>query len=217
MSQQTVGSIIDLVRRKIIDEDGDQLTDPELIQLYNLTLLEIVTNAPSAYTRTKNVQLIAGAKQTLPPGDLALVKVIRNMGTDGLTPGRVVRVTTLDILSQIYPEWFAETPQAEVEDWLPTLDYPEQFYVVPPNDGTQFVEVEAATTPPLSAWDAGGVWENDVFPMRDHFVNAAINGILYMAYDDDSDIPGNTPRSQLYYQRFLQALGLQQQTEKGAQ
>ncbi len=209
MSQQTVGSLIDLVRRKIIDEDGDQLTDAELIQLYNLALFRIVTLVTSAYTRTKIIQLLAGAKQTLPEGDFSVVNVLRNMGTDGQTPGRVIRATNMDVLEQIYPEWFTETPQAEVEDWAPVIDYPEQFYVVPPNDGTGYVELQASTTPPLTAWDAAGVWENDTFPLRDNFTEAAINGILYMAYDDDSDIPGNTPRSQLYYQRFMASLGLQ--------
>lgn len=214
MSQQTIGSIIDLVRRKIIDEDTTNLDyeNADLIQLYNLTLIEIVTLAPIAYTRTKNFLLAAGAKQTLPEGDLKLVNVRRNFGTDGLTPGRVVRVTNLDVLTQLYPTWFTETEQAEVEDWAPVEDYPEQFYVIPPNDGTQYIEIDYVGTPPLSSTATG--WDSLFFPLRDNYVNAAINGILYMVYDDDSDIPGNTPRSQAYYQRFVQALGLSSQAEK---
>lgn len=216
MSQQTVGSIIDLVRRKIVDESDDDFSDPDLLQLYNLVLLEIVTLVPSAYTRTKIQQLVAGAKQLVDVdnGDLRIVDVRRNMGADGATPGRVVRATNLDVLTQLYPTWFTETQQAEVEDWAPVLDYPEEFYVVPPNDGTQYLEIDVATTPPLAVFDAGGAWESETFPLRDHFTNAAINGILYMAYDDDTDVPGNTPRSQLYYGRFLQALGLQQQSQQ---
>lgn len=219
MSAQTVGSIIDLVRRKILDEDANpEVSDSELLQLYNLTLLKIITLVPSAYTRTKNLLLAAGAKQVIDSagGDLRLVNVRRNMGTDGATPGRVVRATNLDVLTQIYPTWFTETQQAEVEDWAPVLDYPEEFYVIPPNDGTQYIEIDVATTPTLATWDAAGAWRGATFPLRDHFTDAEINGILFMAYDDDSDIPGNTPRSQVYYGRFLQALGLQQQGEQGA-
>jgi hypothetical protein len=37
--------------------------------------------------------------------------------------------------------------------------------------------------------------------------------MAYIAYDDDSDTPGNTPRSQVFYGRFLQDLGLRQQKE----
>lgn len=216
MSQQTLGSIVDNVRKKILDEGDDDFSDAEMIRLYNLVLLEIITLVPSAYTRIKNLLLAAGAKQEIDiaSGDMRIVEIRRNMGTDGLTPGRVVRVTNLDVLTQIYPDWFTATQQAEVEDWAPILDYPEQFYVVPPNDGTQYIEILVATTPTLSVFDAGGAWESDIFPLRDHFINACIWGICYMAYDDDTDIPGNTPRSQLYYQRFVGALGLQQQGEQ---
>jgi len=39
-------------------------------------------------------------------------------------------------------------------------------------------------------------------------VGAIPDVMLFHAYDDDSDMPGNTTRSQIYYNRLLQNLGL---------
>lgn len=215
MSTQTVGSIINLVRRKVLDEDDADFTDAELLQLYNLTLFKIVTLVPSAYTRIQTILLAAGSKQEIPSDGLRIVNIFRNMGADGLTPGRGVRVTQMDILNQIMPTWATETATAAIEDWLPIMDFPEEFYVLPPNDGTGYIELEFSKTPPQTAWDSGGAWESETFPLRDHFTDPQVNGILYQAYDDDTDVPGNTPRSGLYYGRFIQGLGLQAQAEGG--
>lgn len=204
----TVGSILNQVRRKILDEDGGDFTDAELVQLYNNSNRKIVSIRPQAYTRIEPVQLAAGNKQQIPSDGLAAIAVIRNMGTDGATPGRVVRATDGPTMTAMVPTWATDTATAAVEDWWPVLDYPEQFYIYPPNDGTGYVEMEMSKAPPQTVYDEAGLWESEFSPFNDNYLDAQVNGMLFMCYDDDTDIPGNTPRSQLYYGRFLQALGV---------
>lgn len=204
----TVGSILNQVRRKIIDEGGGDFEDSELITIYNNTNKKIVTLRPQAYTRIEPMALAPGNKQQIPSDGLATIGVLRNMGTDGQTPGRVIRPTDGPTMTTMVPTYATDTATEQVEDWWPILDYPEQFYIYPPNDGTGYVEVEMSKAPPQTVYDAGALWESEASPFNDNYLDAQINGMLFQAYDDDTDIPGNTPRSQLYYGRFLQALGV---------
>lgn len=204
----TVGAICTQVRRKILDEDGGDFEDSELIQLYNNANKKIVSLRPQAYTRIEPVPLAPGNKQQIPSDGLATINLTRNMGTDGLTPGRVVRMTDSPTMTTMVPTYATDTAQVEVEDWWPVMGYPEQFYVYPPNDGTGYVEVEMSKAPQQTLYDVGGNWQSELSPFNDNYLDAQINGMLYMAYDDDTDIPGNTPRSALYFARFMQSLGI---------
>jgi len=204
----TVGSIINICRRTLLDEEDYDFTDAEIIQLYNNTNKKIVTLRPQAYSRSETFLLAPGNRQLIPSEGLAIITVRRNMGIDGITPGRAIRQSDADAYTTLVPTWATDTPQAAIEDWWPVPNYTEQFFVYPPSDGTGYVEAEFAKVPPSTAYDAGGAWQSEYSPFNDSYIDAQINGILYMAYDDDTDIPGNTPRSALYYARFLQALGI---------
>lgn len=204
----TVGALINICRRKILDEEDLDFSDAELLQLYNNTNKKIVTLRPQAYTRIESMLLSAGNKQLIPSDGLTLISVRRNMGTDGATPGRAIRMSEGDVYTTLVPTWATDTAAEVIEDFWPVPNYPEQFYVYPPSDGSGYIELEYAKVPPVTIDDGGGAWESEQSPFNDSYIDAQINGILYTAYDDDTDIPGNTPRSALYYARFLQALGI---------
>lgn len=210
-SNYTVGSIVSLCRKKSLDEDDTDNTDTELINLYNLTTRQIVKLVPRAYTRLDSMQLLAGNKQTIPAAGSILIDVLRNMGLDGVTAGRSIRPTSVEIMTKYVPSYSTDDANADssVWDWWPIPTYPEQFFVYPKSDGLGYVEVEITKTPEDVIYDANGAWAAAAILLSDLYVDAIINGILYMMYDDDTDIPGNTPRSGLYYSRFLQSLGLQ--------
>ena len=207
MGTQTVGSIVAQVKRRILDESNDDFSDTQLLDLYNLANKKIVTLQPAAYTTIDIVLLAAGNKQSIPADGIAIMDVRRNFGTDGQTPGRVVRQVEPLSMQSLVPTWATDTQQAYAYDWWPAKRT-EEYYVHPPSDGTNYVEIDIAKTPPATVWDAGGLWQSATSPLNDSYVDAQINGMMYQAYDDDTDIPGNTPRSALYYGRFLQALGI---------
>lgn len=214
MSTYTIGSVIDTCRKRILDEARIDFDDPEILNLFNLTGRKMVTINPRVHTRVRALKLQPGNKQVLsatPPVGLEIIDVIRNMGTDGLTAGRAVRQTGREFITRYVPTFSTDSVNADASiwDWWPLPEYPEQFYVHPQSDGTGYVELEQAEVPADIVYDAPGAWRSLSIPTSDYYLDGYINGILYQAYDDDTDIPGNTPRSQLYYRRFLIALGVQ--------
>lgn len=214
MANTTVGEIIDRFRSIIIDEGDTDFSDTEALFLYNQANRRIIALRPHAYTRIESFQLVAGSKQMIPSDGLKVVNIIRNMGTDGTTAGNAIRPTNGGVMAAVVPGYSAETQQAEVWDWWPVDDFPEQFYVDPPNDGTGYVECEYAKLPPDTVYDSGGSWESETLPLSAWYNESVLLGMLYMAYDDDTDIPGNTPKSAKYYTRFLHSLGVGIQTAK---
>lgn len=208
MSTLTVGWLIDVARKKALDENDDDFTDVELISLYNLTLRLIVSLVPRAYTVTETVQLAPGVNQAMPTNGMRLIDVTRNMGTDGVTPGNSITEADLNAMRVLVPDWATETPAAVIDQYvrLPNMDA--MFQVSPPSDGTGHVEMIFSAHPPTVVYDAQGAWEAERIPLSDEFVPAMPDGILYNAYDDDSDIPGTAGRSQIYYNRVLQLLGV---------
>lgn len=212
MSTLTVGYMVDVVEKKALDENNSDFTKAELIGLYNLALRLIVSLVPRAYTITTSLALAAGAQQAIPADGLTLVDVPRNMGTDGLTPGSAIREASLDAMGKLYPEWNTVTATAAIKNFMRIPGMDASFFCFPQSDGTGKVQIVYAATPPSTTYDAGGLWEDDKIPLSDEFVPAIPDAMLFNAYDDDTDIPGNTPLSQMYYNRVLQILGI-----KGAQ
>ena len=215
MSSLTLGYMIDLVEKKAQDEQNADFEVSELIGLYNMTLRLIVSLVPRAYTITKTWQMAAGTFQSIPSDGIKLVDILRNLGTDGLTPGGAITLVDHEAMRKLVPNWSSETPTQEAQHFMRLPDMDASFYVYPPSDGTGHIEGIVATMPPTVVFDDGGLWESQRIPLSDEFVPAIPDGMLYNAYDDDSDIPGTATRSQLYYGRFTQLLGLKSPDVRG--
>ena len=114
---------------------------------------------------------------------------------------------------RLLPGWEADTPADIAEHFMKLSESKTEFMIYPPSTGNNYLMGRVTTIPAQVMWDSGGDWKLAVIPIDDTFSHAIINGMVYIAYDDDSDTPGNTPRSQVFYGRFLQDLGLRQQKE----
>jgi hypothetical protein len=134
-----------------------------------------------------------------------------NMGADGQTPGPAIRETTLVVMKALVPGWEAVAATAEAEHFMRIPEDKRNFFIYPKSTGAQYINGSITTVPAKVIWDANGDWRVSVIPFDDTYSHAIINGMVYIAYDDDSDTPGNTPRSQVYYARFLQDLGIREQ------
>lgn len=213
MPTTTVGHCIDLAERKILDESNDEYSEQNLLDLYHLAISEIINLVPRSHTESKSWKLAPGTRQIAPADAAEVVDIVMNMGSDGATPGGTIRETTLDVMKALLPGFEADTPTDLAEHWLKLPESKVQILIYPPSTGNNWVLGRVTTIPAKTIWDSGGNWKLNIIPLDDTFSTAIINGMVYMAYDDDSDIPGNTPRSQVYYGRFLQDLGLRQQKE----
>jgi len=208
MSTLTVGWLVDVVEKKALDEQNDDFEQSELIGLYNLALRLIVSLVPRAYTITTAEKLAAGIIQSIPGNGLALVDIIMNMGTGGITPGVSIKEADLDAMNKLVPGWSSETAAVTIENFMRLKGMDASFYVSPPSDGTGYVQQVYSATPPTTTYDEAGVWQNDKIPLSDEFVPVLPDAMLFNAYDEDSDVPGTLPRSQMYYNRVMQLLGI---------
>ena len=215
MSTLTVGYIVGVVEKKALDEANDDFTQAELIGLYNLALRFIVSLVPRAYTITTSELLASGTLQSIPTTGLALSGIIRNMGTNGETPGAATREADLDAMNKLVPSWSTETAAEEIDNFMRIPGMDASFMVSPPSDGTGYVQLVYSAMPPTTTYDDAGVWEDDKIPVSDEFIPALPDAMLYNAYDDDTDTPGNLPRSQMYYQRAIQILGIKDTQTRG--
>jgi hypothetical protein len=202
-----------MAERKILDESNDEYSEQNLLDLYHMAIKEIINLVPRSHTDSAVWQVAPSTRQVIPANGVEIVDVVMNMGSDGATPGAAIRETTLDIMKALLPGWEADTPTDAAEHWFKLPESKNQFAIYPRSTGNNKILGRVTTIPAAVLWDANGDFKLAVIPIDDTFTTAIINGMVYLAYDDDSDIPGNTPRSQMYYGRFLQDLGLRQQRE----
>ena len=206
----TVGSVLSIVKKRILDEGNVDFSEAELLTLYNVTNREIVKLVPRAYTKINTMQMVAGNKQKIPSPGMVILEVIRNMGTDGVTAGRAVRETSMEVMKKYWPTFSTDAALADssIWDWWPVPNEPESFYVHPKSDGSGYIELEYSEPPADVVYDAGGVYLTNTISLADLYLTAIMDGIMYQAYDDDTDVPGNTPLSGKYYARFFRDLGI---------
>jgi len=155
-------------------------------------------------------QLAAGVLQTAPDRTIRVADVLMNMGTDGETAGSRVAETTRDIMDRFVSGWQSETAAAEIQHWMRIDGVGKQFLVYPPSDGTGYARATLEQVPEAVVNDDADAWEDEPFPLGDEYAAAGLNAMLYHAFDEDTDTPGNVGRAAQYYTRLLQSLQIKE-------
>jgi hypothetical protein len=196
----TAQSIIDKAQTILQDTTEVRWTEAELLGWLNDGQREIAMRRPDAYSKIANVTLAAGTKQSIPSDGTAILKVIRNMGANGTTPGRAIRHVPADVLDSNVPNWHAATQVAEILHAVVDVRMPKFFYVYPPANGTTQVEVLYAAPPADVTNKANAISVDDVFatPLVDY--------LCFRAYSKDQDLTGNVERARAHYELFLSSL-----------
>lgn len=130
-----------------ISPQYSRFTEVELVRYLNFGQLAIAKYLPQSCAGQDAIKLVPGTKQditkvlagNIKPGDgstaadtygIALLDVPRNMGADGLTPGRVIRISDRYTLDMNDPDWHASSGNA-VKEYLTDPKMPCVFYVYP--------------------------------------------------------------------------------------
>lgn len=165
------------------DVGNDRWTMDELLGWLNDGQRAIVTLVPSANTVREVVALTAGTRQSIPANGLLLIDVPRNMGTNGTTPGRAVRLVTREILDATNPDWHSSTPSTRVIHYTYSKNEPKAFYVFPPQPATGStgrVEIVYGAIPLDTALD-GPISVDDVYS------GALLDYVLHRAFSKESE------------------------------
>jgi len=117
---------------------------------------------PAASVKAVSVLMVAGFEQILPTADgKEFLALSYNSGTAGTTKGKAIVQMQESLLDAINSEWRSITGTEEIEYFAPNPDFPGQYLVYPPNDGTGYAHLRynsipidvAATTDPINIGD----------------------------------------------------------------
>jgi hypothetical protein len=202
-----------ITRARGILQDTDTATDytwsdVDLLSYLNDGQRNIVLLKPDAYVKNASVVLVAGTKQTV-TDEIGLIKLTRNMGTNGTTAGKPISFVLMEQFNYITSAFHTDTAKASVEVYTYDKDDPSHFYVYPkqPTSGFGYVEEIYVGLPADVATTANVITLNDIYQ------TALVNYILYRAYSRETD-PGSIQQAMNYYQLYLNELGLKDKAEQ---
>lgn len=200
----------------IVSKASVQLIDPtyvrwaqsELLGWLNSGQRQIAQVNPSASNVVATIKLVSGARQNIPAGGFIFFEAFRNMGSDGLTPGRTVRIASRETLDAYNRDWYNATPAAVTQAYIFNSIDNKAFYVYPPSDGTNYLEINYAKTP-------ADVALTDPINLPDIYENALLDYMLYRAFSKDTE-GGNPALAQFYFQQFSTGITADEQVQAAA-
>jgi hypothetical protein len=207
MGTVTAGAIITKAATQLIDIPGVRWTRAELLGWLNDGLRQIVLMQPNATNTPVVVQLVAGTRQTLPTGGWMLLNIYRNMGTNGSTPGRAVRIISRELLDAFNPDWHSATASAITKNYIYDLQDQTAYYVYPPSTGTNYLEINYSMQP------ADLTSESQVIPMFDVYQGPLLDYMLFRACTKDAEYAAGVALGQLYLATFTAATNVKEQSE----
>jgi hypothetical protein len=208
MGTISTASVIDKAQTVLQDSTGVRWPDAELLGWLNDGQRTIAIYKPNAYVKNIAVLMAQGTKQTLPVDGIQLMNVVRNMGTNGTTPGRAVRIAQQEMLDSRVPNWHGSTASSEVQHYVYTMLDPKTFYVYPPNTGTGYVEMSYGAEPPDTSL-GGAIAVDNVYQ------TVLLDYMLYRAFAKDTEFADQS-RSTAYFNAFIAALTGKARVEVGA-
>jgi len=198
-----------MIANDIINEVSRQLNDVGKITWIETSLLEYINSAveviasfrPDASSIITTMQMVAGTKQTLPASALRLLEVTRNMGSAGTTPGRVIRGVEHEAISLFNSNWHSQAQVVEVKNYAYNEKNPRTFYVDPPSDGTEFVEISISIVPtPVNDGQ-------DVLGLKDIYRMHVVQWCMFRAYSIEVDSASSQNRAAAHEKSFYQLMG----------
>lgn len=211
MATITAQAVINKAQIILQDTTGVRWPDSELIDWLNDGQREVVLYKPNAFIKSLAVRLVGGTKQSLPADGVQLIDVVRNMGTNGTTPGRAVRITMREVLDSQIPDWHSETANSVVKHYVYSLLDPKNFYVYPPQPaaGQGYVEMVYGASPTDAAI-------NGTITLDDIYQNVLVDYILYRAYSKDTEYAADQNRAATHQNAYIAALTGKAKVEVGA-
>lgn len=202
----------------------------EIVHWLNDAQVAIAKYLPLSGSRVDAIKLAAGTRQSIAviadtdckPGDgstpsapihgVQFLSPRRNMGANGTTPGKAVRMVERDTLDSQDPDWHTRTGSA-VSSVVYDPQTPRYFYVTPGVTGTVWMEIAYAAkpiaipntaTPPSEAYKVDGA-STQTITIDDEFAEELVDYVVARA--NLKDVTYAEPaKAALHTQRFLSSL-----------
>lgn len=207
----------------------------EIVQWLNDAQLAITKFLPSACSRVDAIKLQAGTLQRIDnipaanckPGDgsspsapilgTMLLDVLCNMGSDGVTPGKAIRLLQdgREVLDTQNPDWHTQTA-ASSSLYVFDPRTPKYFHVFPGVSGAALRWVRVAyAAQPIKIPDGGaagselyayGGSNTTVISVSDDHIDDLVNYVCARAFMKNAQFAGNGPNAQAYTALFTGSL-----------
>lgn len=200
----------DVMRRAatlLNDRNFKRWTHVEILGWINDGLREIVARKPDACAHPQRVGLIAGTAQAIPNDAVSLLRVIRNANGGAITP------VDREVMDAVNPGWHnpnVVTATRRVAHVIYDEADTRRYFVYPPNDGGGRIEIVVSRYPePVPVPANRNLTESYSarLDIEDIYANALVEYVLYRCYDKDAQTPAAAARSEVHWQRFINALG----------
>jgi hypothetical protein len=208
--------------------------ESECVDFLNDGALAIVKYLPIAGSRVDAIKLKPGTLQSIEtiaaadckPGDgttpavpilgISLLRVSRNMGANGTTPGRAIRIVDQKTLDAVDADWHSASKAATaVANFVADPSTPRYFYVTPPAHASTAVWVELAYTaqplrvpntgaPGSEIYLAGGA-STATIPLPDEYIDDLVNYVVARASMVESEW-ADSSKAQTFAGMFLASL-----------
>lgn len=195
------------VRILLNDQDETRWSPSELAGWVNDAQKLVAVMRPDASVSNSVVTLSAGTKQSIPNDGFRLLDVIRNIGSDGTTPGRSVRIVDREVLDSQDPMWHTTTQSATIKHFIYDNRNPLTFYVYPPATNTAKLEIMYSKSPATVAT------ANDDLAISDLYLDVVVNYVMYRAYSKDAEFSANANLASGYLQVVYSMLGIKTQKD----
>jgi hypothetical protein len=177
---------------------------PNWLDLLNDAQRAVALVRPDSNSVTSSVLLVAGTRQPLPSGSQRLLKVNRNMGVDGTTAGRVIRLVDHATQDDVDLDWHLATAGVRVKDIVyDDKKDPLTFFVRPQMTPPWYVELILSKLP-VDVTDP----DNGLITLPDVYSGPMQAWMLHRAYAMQTQAAGLLQRSQFYFSSFFQQLGV---------
>jgi hypothetical protein len=150
-----------------------------------------------------------GPTQSAPTGTWQIVDILCNLGSDGTTPGQVIRGLSKQKMDEMFPGWMAYTAGTTVQFIMIDDRNPLVFYVFPPAASASQKVQAILTGEPDQIVAVDGE-----FPLDNSFLEACVDYVIYRALAEETNIPNALNKANLFYNKFIQDLGLRANVEK---
>lgn len=204
-------TIIDAAAFTLQDQDNTTWTRLELLGYLNDGQRDACIVKPDAYVKTETVPLVAGTRQVLPEDGAAFIRLVRNMGVDGQTPGRAPRAFQIAAMDLQHPNWHGDASSPAVMEYGHDEREPKAYYVSPPQPlaGQGRVDLVYAAVPP----DLPD--ENSAVALAPIYKTALIHYVCYRAYLKQGELQNNAD-AMAHRAEFLSLLGAKEAGEQKA-
>ena len=205
MGTLAVQSFADRLRSALKDTDSNnrRWTDDDVVQYVSDGQRAAVQLRPEINPKTASHQLVAGTKQSIPDEAFNLLNVVRNMGSNGTTPGRVIKFADFDDMNSD-PDWHTKAAADVVKTWLYDAKSDRRTFYVYPQQPSSVNQVELQFSKIPDELDA----LNDLIELDDIYQPVLWYYTLFRAYNKEVNQEGVSidARASAYYTAFISEL-----------